>query len=99
MLIFVILLSGSNILLKLNCHCSQSAIECTCDGMGGVTALLSDFDLVEEATSDDEWDRLGDTEPAGTRGMIAPEVNHSTLNSIYIVAIAKASQISYMFLL
>ena len=69
--------AGSNILLKLECRC-PSAIECTChgtDGRGGVTAILSDFDLVEVATSDDQWARLGDSEPAGTRGMKAPEVN------------------------
>lgn len=45
-----------------------------CAGEGGVRALLSDFDLVEKAISDDKWDRLGDHEPYGTRGMKAPEV-------------------------
>ena len=66
---------GSNILLTLTCHCT-SAITCTCGGRGGGTALLSDFDLVEAATSDGKWARLRDSEPAGTRGMIAPEVNN-----------------------
>ena len=47
---------------------------CTCGGRGGVTALLSDFDLVETATNDGKWARLRDSEPAGTRGMKAPEV-------------------------
>ena len=45
-----------------------------CPGQGKVKALLSDFDLVQEATSDDQWARLGDEEPDGTRGMKAPEV-------------------------
>ena len=45
-----------------------------CPDKGGVRALLSDFDLVEDVISDDEWDRLGDCEPDGTRGMKAPEV-------------------------
>ena len=39
-----------------------------------MTALLSDFDLVEKATSDGNWERLGDQEPSGTDGMKAPEV-------------------------
>jgi len=67
---------GSNILVKLMCSC-PSAVECTChgtDGRGEVTAILSDFDLVEKATSDDKWARLSDSEPAGTCGMKAPEV-------------------------
>ena len=70
-------LIGSNILLKMQCGC-LSAIACTCygiDGRGRGTALLSDFDLVENTTSDDSWARLGNREPAGTRGMKAPEVN------------------------
>ena len=68
--------AGSNILLKLTCNCT-SAIECNChgsDGRGGAIALLSDFDLVEKATSDEKLARLGDSEPSGTRGMKAPEV-------------------------
>ena len=65
--------SGSNILLKLTCVC-PSAIKCKCPGKGSVTALLSDFDLVENATSDGQWDRLSDTEPSGTDGMKALEV-------------------------
>ena len=52
----------------------MSAIECTCRGKGGVTALLSDFDLVEKATKDVKWARLSDNEPSGTDGMKAPEV-------------------------
>ena len=64
---------GSNILLKLACNC-PSAIECTCRGRGKVTALLSDFDLIEKATSDGKWARLGDHEPSGTDGMKALEV-------------------------
>ena len=68
---------GSNILLTLTCDC-PSAVVCTCygiDGRGGGTALLSDFDLVEAANTDGTWSRLRDSEPAGTRGMKAPEVN------------------------
>ena len=65
--------TGSNILLELRCTC-LSAIQCLCPGRGGAKALLSDFDLVEKATSDDKWARLGDYEPDGTRGMKAPEV-------------------------
>ena len=71
----IIIHLGSNILLKLACSC-PSAIMCTCDGRGSGTALLSDFDLVEKATSDGKWARLRDSEPAGTRGMKAPEVNN-----------------------
>ena len=63
-------------MLELRCECS-SAIECTCPGKGGVRAILSDFDLVAKVTSDDKWDRLGDREPDGTRGMKAPEVRMS----------------------
>ena len=73
----IFLYIGSNILLKMTCHCT-SAVECVChdtDDRRRVTALLSDFDLVETANSDDKWARLGDSEPAGTRGMKAPEVN------------------------
>ena len=73
----VFLYIGSNILLKMTCDCT-SAVECVCygtDGRGTVTALLSDFDLVETAKSDDKWTRLRDREPSGTRGMKAPEVN------------------------
>ena len=58
----------------MSCGC-LSTVQCVCDGRGRVTALLSDFDLVETATSDDKWARLGDKEPGGTRGMKAPEVN------------------------
>ena len=50
---------------------------CTCyhsNGRGGGTALL------EKATSDGKWARLRDSEPGGTRGMKAPEVNISTCN-------------------
>ena len=70
------LFKGSNILLKLTCNC-PSAIECVCRGRGSVTALLSDFDLIERATNDEKWARLGDHEPSGTNGMKALEV---TLN-------------------
>ena len=64
---------GSNILLKLGCTCS-SGIECCCPGKGMVTAILSDFDLVEKATVDGKWARLSNNEPSGTLGMKAPEV-------------------------
>ena len=80
------LYAGSNILLTLTCRCS-SVIVCTCygiDGRGGGTAILSDFDLVEKATSDGKWARLRDSEPAGTRGMKAPEVNKELIISIVI---------------
>lgn len=63
----------SNILLKLTCNC-PSAIECLCRGRGSVTALLSDFDLVEKATDDGKWARLSDYEPSGTNGMKALEL-------------------------
>ncbi|XP_065900190.1 uncharacterized protein [Dysidea avara] len=63
----------SNILLKLDCLCS-SGIECSCPGKGRVTAILSDFDLVEKATVDGKWVKLSDSEPSGTRGMKAPEL-------------------------
>ena len=56
----------------------SSAVVCTChhsNGRGGGTALLSDFDLVEMATTDGTWARLCDREPAETRGTKAPEVN------------------------
>jgi len=65
--------AGSNILLKLDCTCS-SGIECVCPGKGKVTAILSDFDLVEKATTDGTWDTLFHGEPSGTPGMKAPEV-------------------------
>lgn len=60
---------------------------CTCydsGSRGGGTAILSDFDLVEKATSDGKWARLRDSEPAGTRGMKAPEVNKELIMSIVI---------------
>ena len=60
--------------MELKCGC-PSAIECMCSGKGGAKALLSDFDLVEKATRDEQWARLGDSEPDGTRGMKAPEVH------------------------
>ena len=78
--------AGSNILLTLTCRCS-SVIVCTCydsGSRGGGTAILSDFDLVEKATSDGKWARLRDSEPAGTRGMKAPEVNKELIMSIVI---------------
>ena len=66
---------GSNILLELKCSAGcSSPFECMCPGEGGVRALLSDFDLVEKVNSDNEWEKLGDCEPDGTRGMKAPEV-------------------------
>lgn len=39
-----------------------------------MTALLSDFDLIEKATNDEKWARLSDHEPSGTNGMKALEV-------------------------
>jgi len=66
--------TGSNILLKLDCTCS-SGIECCCAGRGKVTAILSDFDLIERATVDGKWDTLYSGEPSGTLGMKAPEVS------------------------
>ena len=77
--------SGSNILLKLKCNCS-SAIECICPGRGNVTALLSDFDLVEKATGDGQWARLSDTEPSGTDGMKALEVSKIYQQNIIHIA-------------
>ena len=49
-----------------------------------MTALLSDFDLIEKATNDEEWARLGDHEPSGTSGMKALEVS---LNNIAKIAV------------
>ena len=49
-----------------------------------MTALLSDFDLIEKATNDEEWARLGDNEPSGTNGMKALEVS---LNNIAKIAV------------
>ena len=31
--------------------------------------MLSDFDLIEKATNDKKWAKLGDHEPSGTNGM------------------------------
>ena len=77
--------SGSNILIKLTCNC-PSAIECICPGKGSVTALLSDFDLVEKATSDGQWARLSDVEPSGTDGMKALEVLKNFSSKTFSVA-------------
>ena len=76
---------GSNILLKLTCNC-PSAIECSCRGRGSVTALLSDFDLIEKATNDGKWARLSDHEPSGTNGMKALEVMILNMWYIFIVS-------------
>ena len=64
------LFKGSNILLKLTCNC-PFATECICRSRGSVTALFSDFDLIEKATNDENWVRLGDHEASGSNGIKA----------------------------
>jgi len=70
----------SNILVHQNCDC-PSPLQCTCDGDGGVQYVLGDVNLmcIEDGQSytEGEWDKMIQHAPAGTRGLIAPEViNH-----------------------
>ena len=58
-----------------NCKC-EHPILCICKEDGTIICKISDFDLVNEAskTVGQEWIKKLNPNPAGSRGMIAPEV-------------------------
>ena len=75
----VILFIGSNILMQkgetCNCEC-EHPILCTCKEDDTIICKISDFDLVNKASkiTDRKWIKRLNPNPAGSRGMIAPEV-------------------------
>ena len=58
-----------------NCLC-QHPILCTCNKDDTIICKISDFDLVNKAskTTDQKMIKKLNPNPAGSRGMIAPEV-------------------------
>lgn len=67
----------SNILVQQNCEC-VSPLQCNCDGDGGVQYVLGDLNLMcmenDQTEKGAEWEKMLQCAPAGTIGMIAPEV-------------------------
>jgi len=64
-------------LVHQNCNC-PSPLQCVCDGDGGVQYVLGDVNLMciedGESCTEGEWAKMIQHAPAGTRGLIAPEV-------------------------
>ena len=73
-----LLFLDKNILVNQTCSC-KTPLQCSCTGRGAITYLLGDMGLFwmerEKPTMKyEEWAQAKQNEPAGTKGMKAPEV-------------------------
>ena len=75
----IIIFLDKNILVHQSCPC-KTPLQCSCIGGSGVTYVLGDMGLfwMEKNLTKKymEWATAKDIEPAGTKGMKAPEVKY-----------------------